>query len=177
MYDAAVNLVGDISANYPNLYGFLLLLAALMGFVMCGYVLVLLLRVKVFHSLSPNDFNTGAAIIALIAGACLLSLSYSTYLVSGSLLNAGHGSLFGPEAIQGSGLSPKKLLGMFAEQTARMVGFVIAFWGYVGVYSSRMPGSNESAWPGVIRVCLGAILILARDFMNLFGSMGDMLFG
>jgi len=176
---AAVDLVTNISSQYPLIYDFLLLLCAFIGFVMCGWVLVTLIQVKVFQTVSEQQFNMGLAIPALMFGSALMALPYSMFLMGGTLLDGGYGSLFPPEAVTGSADGgAKQLLGMFAEQTCRIIGWVMGAWGMMGAFGSRMPnGKREELWPGIIRIGLGTLLILARDFSNLFGGMGDVVFG
>lgn len=171
-----MNLMVNISAEYPLMFNFLLVLTAIVGFGMTAWVLMVLCQVHVFQTVSKDRFNWGLAIPALLISSSLMAFTTTLYMVSGSLLDAGAGSLFPPSAIQ-DGLTADKLMGMFAEQTVRMLGYIFGFWGFVEMFVSRMPDRDKTMfWGGVIRLGAGVILIRARDFGNLFGGMGDVFF-
>lgn len=172
----AMNLMVSISAEYPYFYTFITILAAFMGFCMASAVLIYLARVHITQTISPEKFNWGLAIPALILAGMLGGFSTTMMLVSGTALDSGAGSLFPPTAITG-GLTPDKMLGMFAEQTVRMLGYIFGIWGLGEAYFSRMPeGNRTKIWSGSIRVFVGALLINARQVGNWFGGMGDVFF-
>lgn len=179
MWSSSSNLIVNISANYPGVYAFLLVLSAFLGFCMTGYVLMLVVRVRVFGTLQPSEFPMGAAVLAILTGSALAVFPWVMLTLGNSFLGAGYGSLFPPEAVIDNGQGAHKLVGAFAEQSARMIGVIFGLWGLCEVFTSQLPkNQGESPWPGIVRVCLGTVLILARDVANLvFSGMGDRVFG
>lgn len=174
---AATELMINISAQYPGIYTFLMALTALVGFVGCGYVFLLLVQVKVFQTVSTDQFNWGLAIPAVLISAMMISLPYTLAMSTETLFGKGYGSVLPPSEIT-KGVTAVAMLGMFAEQTVRILGWLIGFWGLVNIYFSRLPsGDRDQLWSGLIRLALGAVLISARIFGNLFGGMGDRIFG
>lgn len=174
---ATTDLIVNISSQYPAVYTFLLLVSALVGFVACGYVLMLLVQVKVFHTVPPDQFNWGLAVPALLIGAMMISFPSTMTMTTETLLGQGYGSLMPPTAIAG-GVSAVALLGMFAEQTSRVLGWIIGFWGLANIYFSRLPnGERNQLWSGLIRLSLGSAMVSVRALGNLFGGMGDRIFG
>lgn len=172
----ATNMMVNISADFPHLFTFLMILMAFIGF--CGAIAVFsfLARIHITQTLSPDKFSWGVAIPALLVCGALGGFSTTMFLVSGTALDSGAGSLFPPTAITG-GVSPKQMVGMFAEQTARLIGWCFGGWGLCEMLVSRMPDRDRTLWSsGVIRLFVGALLISARDFGNLFGGMGDVFF-
>lgn len=173
----AINLMVTISANYKPLYDFGLVFAALLGFLFSGFVLVLLSKVYVFGTLTSAQFGTGQAVMGLLIGSSLLALSTTMYMVSSSVLDAGGGSLFPPSQVQ-AGLPADKILGAFAEQTVRIVGFFLGLIGGVQMFRSNLPeGDKQKFWEGFVRLVIGGIMMRARDFGNIIGNgMGDAFF-
>lgn len=172
----AMNLMVNISANYPLLYNFTLLLSAFLGFCMGMWVLVMLVQAYVTQTIPKEKFNWGLAAPAMLISSSMMALTTTLFMVSASILDVGGGSLFPPVAITG-GLTPDKMLGMFAEQTVRFLGVIFGLWGLVEMFMSRTPdGDRTKIWSGVIRLCVGGALVRAREFGNLFGGMGDVFF-
>ena len=176
---AATDLMVNISGEYPALYDFTLLLSAFLGFFGAGYVLVLQLRVSVFGTVPKTEFSWGKVIPALFICSAMIAFPFTLLTIGNSLFDNGYGSLFPPSAItQDLASNPAKMLAKFSEMTARIIGYFFGLWGLVGAYHSQLPnGNKEGLRPGAVRVLIGTMLILARDFGNLFMGMGDRIFG
>ncbi|WP_286241093.1 hypothetical protein [Neptuniibacter halophilus] len=170
------NLMISISAEYPLIFNFVVMLAAFLGFMFGLWVLSCLFKVHVTRTLPPEKFGWDLAIPAMLIASATIAFSSTLYMLSVSVLDHGAGSLFPPAAITGE-LTPIKMLGMFAEQTCRIFGFIFGLWGMVEAFMSRMPeGERSKIWGALVRIVVGVILIRARDFGNLFGGMGDVFF-
>jgi hypothetical protein len=174
--EATIRLMVTFSQEYILIYGFLKILAAVVGFSLASWVLLCLGRVHLTRTLPPEKFSWGLAIPALLVAGCLGGFVSVMSMVSVSFLDAGGGSLF-PTALD-EGANPIKLSGLFAEQTARFLGWILGFIGLTAMGFSRLPEGDRSKFTsGLVRLCMGGILIRARDLGNMFGGMGDNFFG
>lgn len=173
----AINLMVSLSAEYRPIFDFILLLSALLGFLFGLWVLNSLVGVYVTGTIPKDQFNWGLALFALILSGSMMTFTTMMMLMTNSLLDAGAGSIFPPDQIAAE-LTPDKMLGMFAENTLRVLAAIFGLWGLIEMFLSRMPsGDRQKIWSGFVRFCVGAILMNARLAGNFFGGMGDVVFG
>ncbi|SIQ99413.1 hypothetical protein [Marinobacterium stanieri] len=175
--EAAVNMMMAISANYPGLYLFSFVAFALVGVFIIGVNFYRLVQLRVFMTLSPQEYNFGMACFSILAGTGMVVAAWLFATIGQSVLDHGYGSLFPPEQVNG-GLTPVKMMGMFVEYTLRLLGVLIGFWGLANIAHANSPGGDKQQMrAGIVRVIVGPVIIYIRDFANLFGGMGDKLFG
>lgn len=173
---ATLNMMLTLSQEYVYVYTFITLAAAAIGFIGSGWAIYTLARVHLTGSIPPEKFTTGMALAALFFCGALGAFSTIMAMVSASFLDSGGGSLF-PTVLAGSD-DPLKLTGLFAEQTVKILGYMMGFYGLIEMYVSRMPeGDRSKLTSGAIRLACGGVLISARLFGNLFGGLGDRIFG
>lgn len=173
--DAAVQLIVNISSQYPSIYKVSLLAFPIIGLSLLGYTLVLFAKQKLGYVNNQSLLTTASFTVAVFLESMLIALPFTIDTTAETFLSAGYGSLFPPEVINESD-NVLSMIKLFAKYTLRVFGLIFGGYGLIEAVMSRHPDSKSSLYAGIVRLIAGCVLVRAQDFLNLFGGIGDVIF-